>query len=68
MASRHKSRSVTLQALYQIELTGVSIGDALSFSWYDKVLEPEEKELAKTGNSSAFQWLIAVYCVCPFIV
>ncbi|MBK6605217.1 MAG: transcription antitermination factor NusB [Leptospiraceae bacterium] len=46
MASRHKSRSVTLQALYQIELTGVSIGDALSFSWYDKVLEAEEKELA----------------------
>ena len=46
MASRHKSRSVTLQALYQIELTGVSIGDALSFSWYDRVLEAEQKEIA----------------------
>ena len=57
MASRHKSRSVTLQALYQIELTGVSIGDALSFSWYDKVLEPEEKELATQLNKVLFKKL-----------
>lgn len=46
MASRHKSRAITLQSLYQIELTNVSLTDAISFSWYDKELEPEEKELA----------------------
>jgi N utilization substance protein B len=35
-----------MQALYQIELTGVNISDALSFSWYDKELDPVEKEMA----------------------
>lgn len=46
MASRHKSRSIALQALYQIELTGVSEKEALSFKWYDKKLTEEEKEHA----------------------
>jgi transcription antitermination protein NusB len=46
MASRHKGRVIAMQALYQIDLTGVNISDALSFSWYDKVIEEEEKELA----------------------
>ena len=46
MASRHKARVIAMQALYQIDLTSVNIADALSFSWYDKVIEEEEKELA----------------------
>ncbi len=46
MASRHKARVIAMQALYQIDLTSVNISDALSFSWYDKVILEEEKELA----------------------
>lgn len=46
MASRHKSRAIALQSLYQIDLANVKIEDALSFAWYDKALDVEEKELA----------------------
>lgn len=46
MASRHKSRAIALQSLYQIDLSNAKVEDALSFSWYDKALDIEEKELA----------------------
>ena len=46
MASRHKSREIALQGLYQRELIDADLQDILKFDWYDKKIEREEKEYA----------------------
>ncbi|MCB1189014.1 MAG: transcription antitermination factor NusB [Leptospiraceae bacterium] len=48
MSSRHKGRVVALQALYQIDLVKNPIEQVLSFRWYNKKLEEDEKEIAST--------------------
>jgi transcription antitermination protein NusB len=44
--SRHRSRMVAIQGLYQFELTNTPIQEVLSFRWYEKPLEQDERELA----------------------
>jgi len=46
MPSRHKSRAVALQGLYQKDLVDTNLQDILGFSWYDKPLTQEQKEFA----------------------
>ena len=46
MASRHKSREIALQGLYQRELIDTDLQEILKFDWYDKNMEPDEKEFA----------------------
>jgi len=46
MPSRHKSRSVALQGLYQKELVNEDLKEILTFRWYDKKLDKDEKEFA----------------------
>jgi transcription antitermination protein NusB len=48
MASRHKSRILSLLAIYQREIANTTEVDLLSFTWYEKVISSEEKELAST--------------------
>lgn len=45
MASRHTGRVIALMGLYQIELTQTPIEKVLTFKWYEKNLEPSQKEL-----------------------
>jgi len=47
MASRHKSRSIAIQGLYQIELTKTPVEEVVKFQWYDKKLGREERDLAE---------------------
>lgn len=47
MSSRHKSRTIALQGLYQIDLVASSLKDVLSFKWYDKESSKEDREYAE---------------------
>ncbi|MDX1958123.1 MAG: transcription antitermination factor NusB [Leptospiraceae bacterium] len=46
MSSRHKSRAICLQGLYQIELANVDLDEVLSYRWYEKSISEDEKELS----------------------
>jgi transcription antitermination protein NusB len=46
MSSRHKARAITVQALYQIELAKVDLSEVLSYNWYNKTMQADEKELS----------------------
>ncbi|MCB1160746.1 MAG: transcription antitermination factor NusB [Leptospiraceae bacterium] len=47
MASRAKSRSLALQALYQYEMAQTKIDDLLTFRWYEKKIHETEKEYSE---------------------
>jgi N utilization substance protein B len=55
--ARHKSRVLALQGLYQHELTATPLEEILSYRWFNKVIEPEEKELSnKLINGVVKNW------------
>lgn len=45
--ARHKARIAALQGLYQYELAKNPLEEILSLQWYEKPLNPEEKELTR---------------------
>ncbi|MCB1143974.1 MAG: transcription antitermination factor NusB [Leptospiraceae bacterium] len=45
MASRHRGRVIALQGLYQYEVGKNPIEEILTYKWYNKELEKDEKEL-----------------------
>jgi len=45
MASRHKGRILALLGLYQREIASTSTEEILSYTWYEKPITENEKEL-----------------------
>ncbi|WP_017808471.1 transcription antitermination factor NusB [Leptospira alstonii] len=46
MSARRTSREIAVMALYQLELTKPLLKEVLKFKWYDKKIEPEERDFA----------------------